>query len=330
MTLVMVGANPRRAPFFSLRRSLGPGAAGDLAAAVAGRRGVSEAFVLVGAERLEAYAVLEEGVDGYELLSSLWGAPGVAAPADGAAHGYFAEGIDAASHLFAAVAGADEFAGADEDGVAVLDAAVGAARQRGTVGSQLEALADGARALAARLAAARAEESATALGETVAALAQRVFDHLDRRQVLLVGDDSLLGAAAAALTRAGVTQFALIGDGPAVRCAGGVRVSPEALPVALGNADVVVAAPGTVPVLDKRLVRTAVRARRGRPMLLVDASDRGGAIDPRVAGVDDAFLYNRDDLARLTQDAPWARAGGVRSREALVAAAVRDFSYQLA
>lgn len=135
MTLVMVGANPRRAPFFSLRRSLGPGAAGDLAAAVAGRRGVSEAFVLVGAERLEAYAVLEEGVDGYELLSSLWGAPGVAAPADGAAHGYFAEGIDAASHLFAAVAGADEFAGADEDGVAVLDAAVGAARQRGTVGS---------------------------------------------------------------------------------------------------------------------------------------------------------------------------------------------------
>ncbi|WP_286143419.1 hypothetical protein, partial [Adlercreutzia caecimuris] len=107
-------------------------------------------------------------------------------------------------------------------------------------------------------------------------------------------------------------------------------VSAEALPVALGNADIVVAAPGAVPLLDKRAVRAAMRSRRGRAMLLVDVSAGHAAIDSRVASIDDAFLYTRDDLVRLTQDAPWSQAGRTAQRRAAVAEAVRDFSYQLA
>ncbi len=73
-----------------------------------------------------------------------------------------------------------------------------------------------------------------------------------------------------------------------------------------------------------------MRSRRGRAMLLVDVSAGHAAIDSRAASIDDAFLYTRDDLVRLTQDAPWSQAGRAAQRRAAVAEAVRDFSYQLA
>lgn len=332
MTLVMVGANPRRAPFLPLSASLaGEGALGAVLTALAGHRSVAEALVLATGERFEVYVVVEDGVDSYDLVLGLLGSAANAG-ADLAAHGYFAEGADAAAHLFAAVAAIDEFAAADEDMAAAWCAGVAPARARGSFGPRLEALGDAARALAARLAAADGAETADALGATVAELARRVFDHLDRRQVLAVGDDGLVAAAVAALAQAGVGRFSFVGAAPAPHGAAQASpvVSAEALPVALGNADIVVAAPGAVPLLDKRAVRAAMRSRRGRAMLLVDVSAGHAAIDSRAASIDDAFLYTRDDLVRLTQDAPWSQAGRAAQRRAAVAEAVRDFSYQLA
>lgn len=97
MTLVMVGANPRRAPFLPLSASLaGKGALGAVLTALAGHRSVAEALVLATGERFEVYAVVEDGVDSYDLVLGLLGSAANAG-ADLAAHGYFAEGADAAA-----------------------------------------------------------------------------------------------------------------------------------------------------------------------------------------------------------------------------------------
>lgn len=354
MALVVVGVNPRRAPFSLLVRSLeSPGARTGVLAHLAGHRSVSEALVLLCGQRAEVYAVVEDGTDAYDVIPSSLVASGVLA-ADGAAHGYFAEGTDAAAHLFAAVAGVDEFACADEGVAAAFAQAASASRAQGALGSGLESLAVAARSLAARLETPGAGESAEALGETVAELARRVFDHLDRRRALAVGAGALPVAAVRALAAAGVGHFTWVGaPGGGTQPDTGVpagdalptdpetaalsrgpssfaSASPEALPVLLGTADVVVVAPGVTPALDKRLVKTAMRTRRGRPMLLVDVSEGEPAIEARVASVDDAFLYTRADLMRLTDDAPWACTGGASARNALIAEAVRNFSYQLA
>lgn len=332
MTLVMVGANPRRAPFLPLSASLaGEGARASAVSALVGRHGVDEALVLATGERFEVYAVVEDGVDAYDLIFSLLGAAGLA-PADAVLHGYFAEGSDVAGHLFAALAGADEFASADEDVAAAWRDGAALARVQGGYGALLEALGASVRTLAFRLEAIRGAGSDGALGETVAELARRVFDHLDRRQVLAVGDDALVTAAVSALARAGVGRFSFIGEGSAALegAPASPVVSAEALPVALGNADIVVAAAGTVPVLDKRTVKGAMRSRRGRVMLLIDVSEDQAAIDVRAASIDDAFLYTRADLVQLTGDAPWSQAGRAAQRAAAVAEAARDFSYQLA
>lgn len=67
--------------------------------------------------RVELYAVAEEGCDAYDIAAGLFGAV-----ADGEVAGalYFAEGIDAASHLFAALCGLDEFAREPQAGASLL------------------------------------------------------------------------------------------------------------------------------------------------------------------------------------------------------------------
>ena len=62
-------------------------------------------------------------------------------------------------------------------------------------------------------------------------------------------------------------------------------------------------------------MKGVVRLRRGRPMLLVDASADGSLIDHRVASLDGVFLYTVADLAAITRDAPWARLGTDDARE---------------
>ena len=69
MALVMVGANPRRTSFLPLLCALdAEGARSELVAALGAQRGVSEVMLLAGAGRVEVYAVVDEGVDGYEAV----------------------------------------------------------------------------------------------------------------------------------------------------------------------------------------------------------------------------------------------------------------------
>lgn len=334
MALVMVGVNPRRAPFLPLSRAFADEAARrSLLEALVAHRSVGEALLWMAEGRAEVYAVVETGVDGYGVVADIL-ADQAPVAADAAAHGYFAEGLDAATHLFASLAGVDEFAAPGEQSPGSLAAAVAEARRAASLGAQLEALAAAALRLEQRLAASACQESAAALGETVAELARRVFDHLDRRQVLVVGADPSSLAAAEALGRAGVSTFVVVGggttDGAAAQL-GATVVGPEALSVVLGCSDVVLACAGAgLPLLDKRLVKGALRARRGRPMLLVDGSAGAEtAIEPRVAALDGAFLYTVADLASITRETPWARLGSAPSRNAAIAEAARAFSYQL-
>ena len=104
---------------------------------------------------------------------------------------------------------------------------------------------------------------------------------------------------------------------------------PQLLSALLVDADIVLAESAVEGTsLDRRLMKGVVRLRRGRPMLLVDASADGSLIDHRVASLDGVFLYTVADLAAITRDAPWARLGTDDARERLFADAVRTFALQ--
>ena len=252
---------------------------------------------------------------------------------------YFAEGIDVASHLFAALCGLDEFARGSREGAllpgecdgladagelsqpggrgalgapglpAALPAcwarALSEARKAATLGDALTRLAAAASGLSSALSAADASASTAALAETAVELARRVFGHLERRCVLAAGAGDFSLALAGAFLGASVERFQVLGDGDceeAARVLGAPMADPQLLSALLVDADIVLAESAVEGTsLDRRLMKGVVRLRRGRPMLLVDASADGSLIDHRVASLDGVFLYTVADLAAITR-----------------------------
>lgn len=370
MAFVLVGLNPRRPLFAALHAALDDGAARmRLVQHLASRHGVNEALVVVAPGRVEVYLSLAAGVDGYE--TALAAVAAQLAPGTSLADaGYYAEGVDAVTHLLAAVASLDEFARGDTleglgaDGArgdalgsgatefpaaasavasasvastaAALRRAQGEAERAGSLGPQLFAVLDAARRLEGRLGEAGRASDEQRLAQTAVVFAGRVFDHLERRQVLLLGVNGLLEGVARALAAQGVGGFSFVGSDEAASAARarGARVgSREGASVLLGAADIVLLAealPGVA--IDRRLMRTALRARRGRPMLVLDLSSSGtDAVDPRIADMDGVVLYDARDLQALTENASEGRQAPTLSASAALDEAVRSFtaSYDL-
>lgn len=366
MGLFVAGVNPRRPVFPSASQHLADATARrSLLADASGRPGLVEGLVLAAGSRVELYAVAEEGCDACDIAAGLLAA---AADEDMAGALYFAEGIDAASHLFAALCGLDEFArdphgsaapffredgalaaaeglplsggtaasdppGSPDALLASWARALSEARQAGTLGSSLALLATAVSRLSGALSTADASASTAALAETAVELARRVFGHLERRCVLVAGPGDLPLVLGRAFLGAGVERFQMLGDGDceeAVRVLGAPIADPQLLSALLVDADIVLAESAVEGAsLDRRLMKGVVRLRRGRPMLLVDASADGSLIDRRVASLDGLFLYTAADLAAITRDVPWARLGADDARERLFADAVRAFALEL-
>ncbi|MFR7494035.1 MAG: hypothetical protein ACLUVF_04960, partial [Adlercreutzia sp.] len=151
----------------------------------------------------------------------------------------------------------------------------------------LTRLAAAASGLSSALSAADASASTAALAETAVELARRVFGHLERRCVLAAGAGDFSLALAGAFLGAGVERFQVLGDGDceeAARVLGAPVADPQLLSALLVDADIVLAESAVEGAsLDRRLMKGVVRLRRGRPMLLVDASADGSLIDHHVA-----------------------------------------------
>ena len=73
----------------------------------------------------------------------------------------------------------------------------------------------------------------------------------------------------------------------------------------------------TLPLIGKGLVERAIKARRHRPMFMVDLAVPRD-IEPEAGKLDDVFLYTVDDLADVVRT-------GVEHRQAAVAQAVADY-----
>ena len=76
----------------------------------------------------------------------------------------------------------------------------------------------------------------------------------------------------------------------------------------LPEADIVISSTASrLPILGKRAVEEAVRARRYRAMLMIDLAVPRD-IEPQVASLSDIYLYTVDDLREVVQENVKARA----------------------
>ena len=222
----------------------------------------------------------------------------------------------AALHLFRVAAGLDSLV----PGEGEILGQVRAAFEAGSTGAILDRL------FRQALYAGRKARSQTAIGESpssvsaaAAALAQQVFGDLDGRRILLVGAGKVSEQAARNLLSRGA-EIAVVANRTLDRAAelaerfGSAALPLERIEDELVRADVVVSSTSSPDVVLRReQVERAHRARRGRPLFLIDLAVPRD-LDPEINDVDGCYLYDIDDLEAVV-----AESLGARRREAAVA-----------
>ncbi|MDX6469124.1 MAG: glutamyl-tRNA reductase [Gaiellaceae bacterium] len=322
MRLVLVGTSHHHAPVELRERvALGRDAAAALAQRLAATGG--EAVCLSTCNRTELYVAAPD-VEAAEqaavaALSEL--EPDVE-PAL-----YRLHDNAAALHLFRVAAGLDSLI----PGEGEILGQVRSAHEAGTTGTLLD------RVFRQALHAGRKVRAQTALGEApasassaAAALAEQVFGDLDGRSVLLVGAGTISEQAARSLLgrKATIAFVANRTLDHAVELAQRFGAEPlplERLEEQLAAVDVVVSstsAPGYV--LDADAVARALRARRGRQLLLIDLAVPRD-LDPAIHDLDGCYLYDIDDLQALVLETQAGRRGEAARAEAIVAAEAEKF-----
>ncbi len=161
-------------------------------------------------------------------------------------------------------------------------------------------------------------------------LARRIFEDLREANVLFVGAGEMIELVAthfaAQHPRAIVIANRTLerGEKLAQRFnAETIRLAD--LPDALERFDIVVSCTAsTLPIIGLGMVERATRARRRRPIFMVDLAVPRD-IEQEVARLDDVFLYTVDDLGTLVQTGTENRRAAVAQAEAIIETRVDAF-----
>ena len=319
MKLTLAGVSHHRAPIELRERvALDLDACRALAQRLA-QELEGEAVVLSTCNRTELYLVREEHADD-EAVAALLQLAGDRAD-DLAAALYRLRDEAAALHLFRVAAGLDSLV----PGEGEILGQVRSAFDAGAAGPFLDRLFRQALHTGKRV---RMEtaigESPASVPSAAAALAQQVFGDLTGHRVLLFGAGKISEAAARNLRSRGaeiavVANRTLAHGEDLARKLGASALALDAVGTELERADVVVSATSASElVLSRESVAAALRARKGRPLLLLDLAVPRD-LDPAINDLDGCFLYDVDDLEAVVTETLSGRRGEAARAEQLVA-----------
>lgn len=161
-------------------------------------------------------------------------------------------------------------------------------------------------------------------------LARQIFGSLDALRVLLVGAGEMIEDCATHFHASGMKTLTIANRNAerASRLAerfGARSATLDALPELLGKSDLVIActaSPGAI--IDRRMFRDALRARRRQPMFALDLSVPRN-ISPDSASLDDLYLYTIDDLRAIVESAQQKRQESLQQANAIVESEVAMF-----
>jgi glutamyl-tRNA reductase len=332
MRLIVVGLNHRTAPVELRERLDFPRAALPAAIdALAARHGPGEVAILSTCNRVELYAASADPARSHERLAGFLADYHRMDGAGLAPHLYAFRDAEAARHLFRVAAGLDSLVVGEPQILGQVKDAYTAAAGRRATGPVLHRLFHASFAVGKRVRSETAVgEGAVSVSYAALALARKIFGRLEGLHVLILGAGEmakltarhLRGQRAASVTvtsRTFETAAAL-----AAQVGGGALPWAE-LPRALEQADVVVAATGAAePVLTRARLQAAMRARRNRPLFIVDIAVPRD-VEPEAGELEQVFLYDIDDLQAIVSENLARRAGELERAERIVDEAVARF-----
>jgi glutamyl-tRNA reductase len=282
----------------------------------------------VAAEPAQAHALVAPAID---WLATQGGVPGDQLRH----HTYVLENHDAARHAFRVASGLDSMVLGEPQILGQMKQAVREADAAGTLGSTLHQL------FQRSFSVAKDVRTSTEIGShsiSMAAasvrLASQLFEDLRDIRVLYVGAGEMIELVATHFAARGPKGMAIAnrtlerGEKLATRF-GAEALRLADLPARLHEFDAIVSCTAsTLPIIGLGAVKSALKARRHRPMFMVDLAVPRD-IEPEVGSLSDVYLYTVDDLSALVQTAGERRQAAVAQAEAIIDAGVQSFTHWL-
>lgn len=249
---------------------------------------------------------------------------------------YWHQGADAVRHLMKVACSLDSLVVGEPQILGQVKDAVRVAEEAHTLGRMLHPLTRRTLSVAKRV---RTEteigRSTVGIGNAGVELALQVFGGLEGKRALLVGVGEMGRQVAQALLGEGLHELIVTNRTEEraqelARACGGTAVPWDRLGDYLSRVDIAIAATAArEPVLTVPMVQRSLRERRYQPLFLVDLAVPRN-VDPAVEGLEEAYLFNVDDLENVVAEGARARAEAARDAVAMVEGEAVKFVQSLA
>ena len=323
MALIALGLNHQTAPL-DLREKVAfaPETTTEALGDLAHQPGINEAMILSTCNRTELYVEADAGA---ECAAQRW-----LLEHHGLTHRqldeflYRHEDNAAVRHLFRVATGLDSMVLGEPQILGQVKEAYQTARSAGTLRTSMERLLQQTFAVAKRVRTdTRIGANPVSVAYTAVRMAERLFADLADACVMLIGAGETIELAARHLSESKVRRLIVanrtLENAQALAARfGAYAISLTDLPQHLADADIVISSTASsTPILRRDMVENAIRARKRKPMFLVDIAVPRD-IEAAVADVEDIFLYTIDDLKQAIDDNLRSRRTAANEAEAII------------
>ncbi|MBD1389741.1 glutamyl-tRNA reductase [Neiella sp. HB171785] len=333
MALIALGINHQTAPVALRERvAFDPETLPQALQQLHNREGCRGAVILSTCNRTEVY--VQDEAEPQALLQWLADFHQVTLN-DLAEHTYQLNQLEAITHLMRVSSGLDSLILGEPQILGQVKQAYAQAKAVGTLSYRLERLFDRAFTVAKQVRT-HTDIGASAVSVAYAAvnLAKHIFGELGKAKVLLVGAGETIELVAKHMRDQGV-EAPVVANRTLHRAEllanefGGRPITLHQLGDALGHADIVICSTASpMPIVGAGAVSRALKARRHRPMLLVDLAVPRD-VEPEVGDLRDAYLYTVDDLQNIIADNMSSREKAAQQAEGMIAEHAELFSQWL-
>jgi glutamyl-tRNA reductase len=293
----------------------------------------SEAAILSTCNRTELYMMGEQQTDRAPHLAEWLARYHHFDPAELQPYLYTHATESAVRHAFRVASGLDSMVLGEPQILGQMKDAARAAESAGTLGTVLHKLFQRSFAVAKEVrTTTRVGVASVSMAAASVKLAARIFPSLKDQNVLFIGAGEMIELcathfAAQAPARITVANRTLERAERLASRFNGNAIELRSLAERLHEHDIIVSCTASsLPILGKGLVERAVRARRHRPIFMVDLAVPRD-IEQEVSELDDVFLYTIDDLAGIVSANLDARRSAVEQAEAIIDTQVGQFMH---
>jgi len=302
MQLALVGLSHKTAPVEVRERlAFSNDALRSALTSLVDRQAVNEAMILSTCNRVEVVAESLDDVLIREFICEFHQIPHDSV----SNHLYSYRNADAIRHVFRVTASLDSMVIGEPQILGQVKEAYRIAIDAGTVGMHLTALMNRAFAVAKKV---RSEtgisQSAVSVSYAAVELARKIFGDLSGKTVMIIGASKMGELAAKHLRRAGASSVLVTNRTfeRAVELAKvfeGAAVPFEHFTDHMAGADIVITSTGAPHfIISKNLAEQVIHRRKNKPIFFIDIAVPRD-IDPAVNEIDNAFLYDIDDLQQV-------------------------------